>query len=330
MATGWGTGAVQAASALGIPTMGLRAAQTARLKAQTERDALMAPLDEQYTRARIADLLAKPEERAFMRSMQLLTLSNAERQRQAQRDRWKFEDAQNERRHQERMQAAIQRKVPSGYQMGQDGQLQMIPGGPADIKYKQQYETDSGKLQGLEDTLKFTEERTRELLAHEGLEGITGWKGMLPDFPQTALTSGKARDANALLNTLKTRIFTSALQEMRANSPTGGALGNVSNLEGNKLEQIMGALERAQTLDQFKTQLKQLADEMQKSRIRLRNNFNRVYAPAIKRYGQATGTFEAQPSQGGGDGLQPGHIEEGYRFKGGDPSDKNNWEPVDG
>lgn len=29
-------------------------------------------------------------------------------------------------------------------------------------------------------------------------------------------------------------------------------------------------------------------------------------------------------------GPQPGHIEDGYRFRGGDPSDANNWEPVGG
>jgi hypothetical protein len=42
----------------------------------------------------------------------------------------------------------------------------------------------------------------------------------------------------------------------------------------------------------------------------------RLYTPKIGGQGQTMG------------GPQPGHIEDGYRFKGGNPADRNSWEPV--
>ena len=36
------------------------------------------------------------------------------------------------------------------------------------------------------------------------------------------------------------------------------------------------------------------------------------------------------PMGGAMGGLQPGAVEDGYRFKGGNPADRNNWEPVGG
>lgn len=44
-------------------------------------------------------------------------------------------------------------------------------------------------------------------------------------------------------------------------------------------------------------------------------------------YGQQFIPRTSIPSTGGG--PRPGAVEDGYRFKGGDPADPNNWEPVD-
>ena len=294
MATGWGTGAVEAASALGIPTMGLRAAQRDRLRARTDYESRMAPMEEDLTRARIADLLAKPEERAFMRSLQLYQLGSTQAQL-AETRRWHdLQMKKSEMQHRERMAAEEgrwrrfeegQTKPKPGYQWNAGKTEQIpIPGGPVDVAEQKSYMDDKGKVQGLVDTLSFTKEKAEELLGHPGLPGITGVYGKFPDIPKVeGFHEGAAFDANALLNSLKTQIFTSALQKMRRDSPTGGALGNVSNLEGDKLERIMGAMERSVSLDEFKKQLNRFINQLDYSRNKLRGDFESTYAPVIRR-----------------------------------------------
>jgi len=344
MATGWGTGAVEAASALGIPSMPLRMAQRDRLRAHTEREAQMAPLEEEYTRARIADLLAKPEERALMRSFQLAQLTLQERQNIAQRNRWRDQAVSDERRHKERMAAEEGRwrrhmetmtKPATGYMKDPDNPKEQIPipGGKVDVAEIKAYETDKGKAQGVVDTLNFTREKALALLNHKGLEGITGIAGKFPDIPKIEdFHEGEAFDAQALFDTLKTQIFTSALQKMRHDSPTGGALGNVSNLEGDKLERIMGAMKRGISREQFEKELRRFIKQLDYSAKKIQGDFARTYEPVIRRVEKRKHPGRGGPSAPSGpstpQGLQPGHEEDGYRFKGGDPSKPENWEKI--
>jgi len=52
-----------------------------------------------------------------------------------------------------------------------------------------------------------------------------------------------AKDLTTTLMPIKTNIFKNELATMRANSPTGGAVGNVTDTEGNKLESALGTLD---------------------------------------------------------------------------------------
>lgn len=51
-------------------------------------------------------------------------------------------------------------------------------------------------------------------------------------------------------------------------------------------------------------------------------------APDLAYGVQRPDTMQPQQSQQPGAAIQPGHIEDGYRFRGGDPSRPENWEPV--
>ena len=83
---------------------------------------------------------------------------------------------------------------------------------------------------------------------------VTGVMGaMLQTVPGTA-----ARDVKGLLGGIKSNIAFSQLQTMRDNSPTGGALGTVSNMETQKLEAVYGELEQSQSQDQFLYNLQRL------------------------------------------------------------------------
>ena len=73
-----------------------------------------------------------------------------------------------------------------------------------------------------------------------------GWTGLLSALPET--------DAGVLaryLETIKANVGFRALQEMRDNSPTGGALGNVSELELKQLNAVKGSLEIKTTAEQL-------------------------------------------------------------------------------
>lgn len=73
-----------------------------------------------------------------------------------------------------------------------------------------------------------------------------GWTGLLSALPES--------DAGVLaryLETIKSNVGFRALQEMRDNSPTGGALGNVSELELKQLNAVKGSLEIRTTAEQL-------------------------------------------------------------------------------
>jgi hypothetical protein len=83
---------------------------------------------------------------------------------------------------------------------------------------------------------------------------VTGFMGaMLQSVPGTS-----AANVNALLGGIKSVIAFDTIQQMRDNSPTGGALGTVSNLEINRLESAYGNLEQSQSKDQFLENLQRL------------------------------------------------------------------------
>lgn len=77
----------------------------------------------------------------------------------------------------------------------------------------------------------------------------TGYGSFLKDLPNT--DAGKL---NNYLDTIKSNIGLDKLQNMRDNSPTGGALGQVSDMENKLLQATSGALDPKQT-DQLKTNL---------------------------------------------------------------------------
>lgn len=64
-----------------------------------------------------------------------------------------------------------------------------------------------------------------------------------------------------LLDTIKANIGFEKLQEMRAASPKGGALGQVSERENDLLQATLGSLDQAQTQEQFTFNLKRIHDQ---------------------------------------------------------------------
>lgn len=136
--------------------------------------------------------------------------------------------------------------IPSGFQLmqGEDGSYRMapIPGGPADIEAQQTEQAGETKVA--------TERRYGNVVTEDidralGLlrenPNAAGWGGLLASVPGT-----DAKRMGGFLDTVQAATGFDRLQAMRDSSPTGGALGAVSEREMDFLKASLGNLENTQ------------------------------------------------------------------------------------
>ena len=86
-----------------------------------------------------------------------------------------------------------------------------------------------------------------------------------------------AYTANEVLNNILGRSFISEIQEMRANSPTGGAVGNVAVAEMNSLSKIRGALSLGMKKEELINQLKSYVANANRATKTIPNDYARTY-----------------------------------------------------
>jgi len=154
--------------------------------------------------------------------------------------------------------------IPQGYELvtTESGarRLRPIPGGPVAREAEQAEEQAEGReeLEERAGEVVFEDiERLTELVQGDSiLDPVLGLKGVAASqFPGT-----KRVDAENLSETIKANIGFDRLQQMREASPTGGALGQVSNQELNTLQSVLGNLSFAQSEDQLVRNLNRLKD----------------------------------------------------------------------
>lgn len=154
--------------------------------------------------------------------------------------------------------------LPSGYDymrdqtgapvVGQDGAVQLVPiaGGP-DARDIAEAEAKAA-----------TRADQRENKAFNVLDTVDRAVGQIKDanFPVTgffsvanAVPGTAAHDLSNTLNTIKANTGFDALQAMRDASPTGGALGAVSEMENRLLQSQIAALEQSQSKEQLLSNL---------------------------------------------------------------------------
>lgn len=160
-------------------------------------------------------------------------------------------------------------KPPPGYRQTADGNLEAIPGGPADQKIQGALNQDTLGLQGATANFDRLATAANALKNMEGLKGITGLRGAIPNVPGSA-----AADAQAALNTLKSQVAFGVLQEMRNQSKTGGALGAVSEKELMLLQNNLNALDNAQSYDALKTNLENIVNYTEQAKDRMQKAYN--------------------------------------------------------
>ena len=138
--------------------------------------------------------------------------------------------------------ATVGVKPPTNYRYTEDGNLEAIPGSAAyeklqekDIKKEQAAKSYDLKIKNVKDTIDSALEQVGYTTA--GLGGkILGGIGMTAPV-----------DLEGALNTIKSNLGFDRLTQMRAESPTGGALGNVSDRELQLLTSTVQSLDQRQS-----------------------------------------------------------------------------------
>lgn len=111
-----------------------------------------------------------------------------------------------------------------------------------------------------------------KLKAHKGLDSITGIAaGRLPGI------TSEGRAAEALLAKILAKGGFSELSSMRAASPTGGALGNVSDTEGKYLRSAFAALDRTQDSKDVRKNIDEALKALRTAKANTREAFDMTY-----------------------------------------------------
>lgn len=175
--------------------------------------------------------------------------------------------------------------VPSGYRLSADGGYEYVPGGPADPnivkpmtaqqrqKIEQTMRKERQMLGTMEANIDNTVRMVDDLLQNEGsFGGITGMGAMGARIP-----GSRWADLAAKLDTLKARSAFGSLQEMRANSPTGGALGSVSERELYLLQNAETQLQDSQSPESLAESLREYKRTLLESKRRMREGTDEFY-----------------------------------------------------
>lgn len=113
----------------------------------------------------------------------------------------------------------------------------------------------------------------KTLSAHPGLSAITGGvQGRLPSVSKDATA------AQALLDKILAKGQFRSLQALRDASPTGGAVGNVSDKEGQALRDSFGALSQTQQDEDFREQINATIGDLEFSKRNIGAAFSDEYA----------------------------------------------------
>jgi len=173
-------------------------------------------------------------------------------------------------------------KAPSGYRYTPNGDLEPIPGGPAseNLQPKEIQKREAllpqatQSLKTVNNTMSIIGQTVDKLLANpEGINGITGLIGGV-----TPALTDKARAAKADLEQLKNLAFVQGLTELRAASKTGAGVGNVSNREGDRFENLKASLDRSQSKADLEAALRRLKAQSEFTIQTMQEAFDSTYA----------------------------------------------------
>lgn len=145
--------------------------------------------------------------------------------------------------------SANQPKPPTGFRILPSGNLEAIPGGPAAIKEELRADRFVSAKQAYMNKADIVMVAIDSAMSLIG-ETTTGLGASFASIPRT-----DAKNLSGYLTTIKANIGFQELNDMRQNSRTGGALGNVSDKETELLQAVGGSLDQKQSPSQLRKNL---------------------------------------------------------------------------
>lgn len=137
-------------------------------------------------------------------------------------------------------------KAPSGYRFTQTGELEPIPGGPADLKAQMLAMQKGQATEQASITSQQAIDQAAELFAHPGRAAATGASSFLSKIPGT-----EAKGFEANLNTFKAQTFIPMVSALKG-------MGALSDAEGKKLAESVGALDPSMPEKEFENSLRKI------------------------------------------------------------------------
>jgi len=166
-------------------------------------------------------------------------------------------------------------KVPMGYRKLPNGNLEAIPGGPADNKLQGIWNADTASFEASNAALNRLAEQVN-LVKNSNLSGITGIRGAIPNIPGSA-----SADAQARLEALRSQVGFNVMQALKDSSKTGSTgLGSVTEGEHKLLQAQLGNLQKAQSEDEIRRVLEDIMKFTEDSKGRLLKAYNRKHTPS--------------------------------------------------
>lgn len=149
----------------------------------------------------------------------------------------------------------------SGYRLTENDTIEPIPGGePA----QERQAAEAAKTEQKRQAYQKADVMTNKI---DSALNQVDWNsaGAIGQFLQF-VGGTEARDLSANLETIQANLGFDALQDMRDASPTGGALGQVTEKEIRFLQGLIESLDQAQSPSQLRSNLQQLRKGVQKTR----------------------------------------------------------------
>ncbi len=154
-------------------------------------------------------------------------------------------------------------------------------------KIESKLESQKDSFDVLDKTVDKAIEQTEGFLSTGVGSQLTGWIGDTP-----------ASNLQATLSTIQANAGFDRLQKMRDESPTGGALGAISEIEIKLLMDSFAALQQKQSDTQLVENLKKFKEQYRKTWTNMNNAYKKDY-----------GEYYFDPKKGFGDGI----VEEGNK-----------------
>lgn len=147
-------------------------------------------------------------------------------------------------------------KAPIGYRFTKEGNLEPIPGGPADFKAQDRAQAQASGIDTLDRSLGTVE----RLLAHPGRATATGLSGAID--PRNYIPGTNAKDFQKELETFDAQLFLSNVKQLKG-------MGQLSDAEGKKVSAAAGAIKPGMSDKAIENNLNIIRSELGKAKVRM-------------------------------------------------------------